>query len=90
MLGSMASIPLPVDPVASDARSPLDRDPLQAALMDRYRIEVPIGPWPTRWTPGRDPSAPSGRLLRISAQLYNGLGDYERLAEGLAELLPGG
>ena len=56
--------------------------------MERYRIEVPVGPWPTRWTPGRDPSAPSGRLLRLSAQLYNSLGEYELLAEGLAELLP--
>ncbi len=88
MLGAMAAIPLPVDPAASDARSPLDRDPLQAALMDRHRIEVPIGPWPTRWTPGRGRSEPSGRLLRISAQLYNSLGAYELLADGLAELLP--
>jgi len=88
MLGAMAAVPLPVDAVASDARSPLDRDPLQVALMERHRVQVPIGPWPTRWTPGRDPSAPSGRLLRLSAQLYNSLPDYERLAEGLAELLP--
>ena len=56
--------------------------------MERHRIQVPIGPWPTAWTPGRDASAPSGRLLRLSAQLYNSLPDYELLAEGLAELLP--
>jgi hypothetical protein len=57
--------------------------------MERFRIEVPVGPWPTRWTPGHGASAPSGRLLRLSAQLYNGLGEYELLAEALAELLPG-
>jgi isopenicillin-N epimerase len=89
MLGAMAAIPLPVDAAASGARSPLDRDPIQLGLMERFGIEVPVGPWPTRWTPGRDPSAPSGRLLRLSAQLYNSLGAYELLAEGLAELLPG-
>jgi isopenicillin-N epimerase len=89
MLGAMAAIPLPMDAVASAARSPLDLDPIQAALMERHRIQVPIGPWPTAWTPGHDPSAPSGRLLRISAQLYNSLGAYEELAEGLAKLLPG-
>jgi isopenicillin-N epimerase len=87
MVGAMAAVPLPVPAAASDARSPLDRDRLQAALMDRYRIQVPIGPWPTAWTPGRDASAPSGRLLRLSAQLYNSLGAYEELAEGLASLL---
>jgi isopenicillin-N epimerase len=88
MIGAMAAIPLPVDPVTSGSHSPLDIDPLQAALMERHRIQVPIGPWPTAWTPGRDASAPSGRLLRLSAQLYNSLPDYELLAEGLAELLP--
>ncbi|HEY8199567.1 MAG TPA: aminotransferase class V-fold PLP-dependent enzyme [Candidatus Limnocylindrales bacterium] len=88
MVGAMAAIPLPVDPAASESHSPLDIDPLQAALMERHRIQVPIGPWPTAWTPGRDASAPSGRLLRLSAQLYNSLSDYEQLAEGLAELLP--
>ncbi|MET1231214.1 MAG: aminotransferase class V-fold PLP-dependent enzyme [Candidatus Limnocylindrales bacterium] len=88
MLGAMAAIPLPVDPAASRARSPLDHDPLQVALMDRHRIQVPIGPWPTAWTPGRSRSQPTGRLLRISAQLYNSLGAYELLADGLAELLP--
>ena len=87
MVGAMAAVPLPVPAAASEARSPLDRDPIQAALMDRYRIQVPIGPWPTAWSPGRDASAPSGRLLRLSAQLYNSLGAYEELAEGLASLL---
>jgi isopenicillin-N epimerase len=88
MLGAMAAIPLPVDPAASEARSPLDHDPLQVALLDRHRIQVPIGPWPTAWTPGRSRSQPTGRLLRISAQLYNSLGAYELLADGLAALLP--
>ena len=88
MVGAMVAIPLPVDAGPSESHSPLDSDPIQVALMERHRIQVPIGPWPSAWTPGRDGSAPSGRLLRLSAQLYNTLTDYELLAEGLAELLP--
>jgi isopenicillin-N epimerase len=46
-------------------------------LLRRHGIEVPIIPWP----------APPKRVLRISAQLYNSLPEYERLAEALAESL---
>jgi isopenicillin-N epimerase len=77
MLGAMAAIPLPVAPTPSRALSPLDPDPLQAELLTRHRIQVPVLPWPTRWTPGRSP------------QLYNDLGAYELLADALGELLPG-
>jgi isopenicillin-N epimerase len=87
MLGAMAAIPLPVNGLPSRARSPLDVDPLQVAVMKRHRIQVPVGPWPSAWTPGHDPALPSGRLLRLSAQLYNSLGAYEELAEGLATLI---
>ncbi len=48
---------------------------LETSLLDRYRIVVPVtylGGW--RW-------------LRVSAQLYNTMTDYERLADALAELL---
>jgi isopenicillin-N epimerase len=76
MLGSMASLPLP-DGMQADLKTALYGDPLQDALMDRHRIEVPVVPWP----------GPPKRLLRISAQLYNDRTDYEALAEALTEEL---
>ncbi len=75
MLGSMAAFPLP-DGQASLAPS-LYGDALQEELFDRFQIEVPVVPWPH----------PPKRLLRISAQLYNTIEDYERLAEALRVLL---
>ena len=76
MLGSMAAVPLP-DGDGSPPRSALYTDPLQDALRGRYRVEVPIAPWPS----------PPHRVLRVSAQLYNAPGDYDILAEGLEALL---
>lgn len=76
MVGSLAALPLP-DGAADPPRSPLYRDALQDALVERFAIEVPVVPWP----------APPRRLLRISAQLYNGLDDYRRLAAALRALL---
>lgn len=54
-----------------------DGDPrrLHDRLWDEHRVEVAVLCWP---------SAPA-RILRVSAQLYNDLGEYERLAEVLAE-----
>jgi isopenicillin-N epimerase len=69
MLGSMATVALPDGPSAS-ASPPLYIDRLQDVLIEEHRIEVPVFPWP----------APPRRWLRISAQLYNALTDYERLA----------
>jgi isopenicillin-N epimerase len=67
MIGSMASFPI------SDG----DADPLNLAFYERYKIEVPIMPWPK----------PPARLLRVSAQIYNAVEDYERLAAAItAEL----
>ena len=77
MIGSLASIPLPDGPDLHRPSSPLYTDPLQELLRLRHRIEVPVIPWP----------APPRRLLRISAQLYNSLDQYERLAEALQEEL---
>jgi isopenicillin-N epimerase len=51
---------------------------LQNRLREKHRIEVPLISWPV---------AP-GRLLRISAQLYNALPQYELLAGALAAELP--
>lgn len=71
MIGSLASVMLPVDP----AHDPLVAiDPLQSRLWDEHRIEVPIMLWPN----------PPLRLLRISPQAYNSLEQYEWLAEAVA------
>jgi isopenicillin-N epimerase len=72
MLGAMAAIPLPGE--TRDIEASRYGDPLQDRLLYESSIEVPIMPWPTR-------------LLRISAQLYNELGDYEKLAAALHALL---
>jgi len=75
MLGSMASVPIPDSKSTEPPLSPLYSDPDQAGLLARHGIEVPIIPWP---------EAPH-RLIRISCQAYNSLGQYEVLAAALAE-----
>lgn len=71
MLGAIATIPLPGG----------HWEHLQTALFRRHRIEVPIFPWQ-----GTSPGLPN-RLLRLSAQLYNTLADYDDLAAALVTLL---
>jgi hypothetical protein len=46
-------------------------------------IEVPIGGWPVRAARRGGDAPPEQVLIRISAQRYNELADYERLAEAL-------
>jgi isopenicillin-N epimerase len=75
MLGALAAVPIPDG--AEIPQTPLYGDPLQDALLARYRIEVPVAPWP----------APPKRLVRVSAQLYNTPEEYDRLAHALRELL---
>jgi hypothetical protein len=76
MIGSMAATPLqPGSRLAAD-----QEDPLHDALLTQFHIEVPVQSWP----------GPSGRALRISAQLHNELAQYERLASALRELMDGG
>ena len=77
MIGSLAAVPLP-DGDPGDLRPPLYIDPVQDALLSRFGIEVPIVPWP----------ASPARVIRISAQVYNRLEQYERLAAALGEILP--
>ena len=72
MLGSMAAMPLPDG--TQDSAPALYGDPLQDWLLFDRRIEVPVVPWP----------APPKRLLRISAQLYNTIAEYEQLREALS------
>jgi isopenicillin-N epimerase len=71
MLGSMATLPLPA-PFASRPGG-IRSDPDQAALFHKHRIEVPFLTW----------GNPPRRWFRISAQAYNSLDDYERLAQAL-------
>lgn len=77
MLGSMAAFPLP-DGNSLDASALYGGDALQDKLLDKYSIEVPIMPWPY----------PPKRTLRVSAQLYNAMEDYERLAYALLNEIP--
>lgn len=77
LIGSMAAIPLPDTPQKPEPKPPLFLDPLQIKLLRDHEIEVPVIPWP---------GFPK-RLLRISAQLYNSLPQYERLAELLPKLV---
>jgi len=75
MLGSMAAVPLPE---GKPYVPTLYGDPLQDALFYEHNIEVPLHPWPYQ----------PKRVLRVSAQLYNTIGDYEKLADALDQLLP--
>jgi isopenicillin-N epimerase len=72
-IGALAAVPLPDASPEALPRQPLNEYPLQDWLRGQHGIEVPIMPWP----------APPKRLLRISAQLYNSLPQYERLAAAL-------
>lgn len=79
MIGSMASLPIPP---ARPGEGPDPRtmiDPLQERLWADDRIEVPVIGWPQY----------PKRLLRICAQLYNDVTQYERLAAALQRILFG-
>lgn len=70
-----AARPAPDDMIGSLVSWPID-DGDAFALQDELfakGIEVPVFPWP----------APPKRLVRIAAQHYNTVADYERLAEAL-------
>jgi len=76
MLGSIAAIPLGPDEVVGIGA--LHTHPLHDRLLDDFGIDVPIYHWP---------SAP--RLwLRISAQAYNSMDQYCRLADAVRQLRP--
>lgn len=76
-LGSMAAVPLPDSPSTEPPKSPLYVSALQEKLRNQFKIETPIAPWP---------AAPR-QILRVSAQLYNSPGQYERLAGIVKDLL---
>jgi isopenicillin-N epimerase len=79
MLGSMASLPLlPLSEILTSSNGKT-LDSVQERLFNEYRIEVPVVTWPSA---GR-------RLVRISAQAYNTLADYDVLAGALKEIISG-
>ena len=78
MCGSMGTIVLPGAGLASGGIRPGGyEDPLQARLVEKWGIQVPVWSLPSR----------GQRLLRVSAQLYNTIEQYEYLAEALAHEL---
>lgn len=88
MLGSMIAAMMPEGgplggPALADQSSPLDADPLQTVLFDRFGIELPIVGWPV---PAAESTEPIRRVLRVSAALYNDRADIERLVSALGEL----
>jgi isopenicillin-N epimerase len=78
MIGTLAAVPLPDMAAADIPRISNGLDPLRDRLLRQHSIEVPVFPWP----------APPKRLLRISAQLYNSLPQYEKLAALLKQIFP--
>lgn len=72
MVGSLAAVQLP-DGDGRPHATPLYLDPQQEELLKKYEIEVPIIPWPRA----------ESRLLRVSAQLYNHVSEYQYLADCL-------
>jgi len=72
MIGSIAALPVPPSPNAADDIF----DALTDRLHHDWRIEVPVFAWPSS----------AGRMLRVSAQQYNSIEDYERLATALEQL----
>jgi isopenicillin-N epimerase len=76
MLGSLASVLL--RPSDAPASPPHGLDPLQVALWERHRIEVPVMRW----------AQPKLRMLRISPQAYNSDAQYDFLADAVRALEP--
>jgi isopenicillin-N epimerase len=71
MLGAMATIPLPKHLQGVPRSGKIDAEQLR--LYDDFGIEVPFNHF----------GLPETRYFRISAQIHNLLGDYERLADAL-------
>ena len=75
MICSMAAVELPTDEEVGPMS--LDGDPFHNQLLDDYSIQVPVMPWRHHGT----------KYIRISAQLYNHIDEYEYLAKALKDSL---
>jgi isopenicillin-N epimerase len=75
MIGTLVSVPIR-DAQVARVRDTFHLDPLQEQLLAEHSIEVPVISWP-RWP---------RRLVRVSAQLYNSIPQYEKLASALRTL----
>jgi isopenicillin-N epimerase len=80
MIGAMASLPLPAPTPGSPAER-LDHEALTNWFRERG-VETWLTPWPA---PG-----PGGKLIRISAQVYNSESEFVHLAGLLREATRGG
>jgi isopenicillin-N epimerase len=82
MLGTMACVPLP-DRTPEEASRPTKyHDALQDALVHRHAIQVPIIPFAI-------PPKTGTRYVRISANVYNTMEQYEYLVKALKQELRG-
>jgi len=71
MIACISTLQLPGEPLPHEIMH--EPDPLHEILSSKYDIQVPVWSWPS----------PAGRYLRISAQLYNTIEEYQRLANAL-------
>ncbi len=72
--GSMVTLPLPM--TGWKPTKGVFRDPLQDALWEQYRIEIPLISWNGR------------RFVRVSCHLYNNRSEIDHLTDALGKLLP--
>ena len=75
MVSSIAAVEMPYEGEVGPMS--LEGDPFHNFLLDEFRIQVPVFPW----------SHHNKRYIRISAQLYNHLEEYEFLADCLRRSL---
>ncbi len=84
MLGNLAAILLPANPpdlaAKIAARWAKEGDPLGGFLNSRHKIQIPL-------MHSSHPQTANQRWVRISAQLYNSIEQYEYLAQALVEEL---
>ena len=79
-IGSLAAVPISAAPANAMPKLPFNEYPLQDALREKHGIETAIMSWP---------AAPQ-RVLRIAAQLYNSLPQFELTTQALLKELQNG